>query len=72
MADVKMTAIKKGPLKVSGPIELEWSDGTPVKIEKETVYLCRCGASVNKPVRDGAHSRQGFEAAEDEVPESAE
>jgi CDGSH-type Zn-finger protein len=72
MADVKVSLIPNGPMKVSGPIDLAWADGTPVPNEKSTVYLCRCGASVNKPFCDGAHSRIGFEAAAEAVPESQE
>ena len=72
MAEVKITAIRQGPLRISGPISIEWSDGTTVPCEKSAVYLCRCGASVNKPFCDGAHSRMGFEAAEEAVPDSAE
>jgi 3-phenylpropionate/trans-cinnamate dioxygenase ferredoxin subunit len=71
---VKVTATKNGPLKVEGAeeIELFWDDGTPVPIEKKTIYLCRCGASSNKPFCDGQHSKIGFQAAAAAVPESAE
>ena len=72
MAEVKISLIPKGPMKVTGPIDLEWADGTPIPNEKKAVFLCRCGASVNKPFCDGAHSRLGFEAAEEAVPESKE
>ena len=72
MSEVKITVLKNGPFKVSGPIALENADGTPIETKKDTVFLCRCGASVNKPFCDGTHSRAGFEAAEEAVPESAE
>lgn len=72
MAEVKMTVLQNGPLKVEGPIEVNWADGTPIETKKDTVFLCRCGASVNKPFCDGAHSRVGFKAAAEAVPESQE
>lgn len=69
---VKVTALKNGPLKVEGPVEVFWDNGTPVETNKKTIYLCRCGASTNKPFCDGAHSKVGFEAAAEAVPESKE
>ncbi len=72
MADVKIVIAKNGPLRVTGDVEMEWADGTPVEIGKEKFSLCRCGASTNKPFCDGTHSRIGFEAAEAAVPESDE
>jgi len=30
----------------------------------ETVYLCRCGQSANKPFCDGMHKKAGFRAEE--------
>jgi CDGSH-type Zn-finger protein len=53
---------------VTGPISLTDADGNPVSTAgKETVALCRCGASVNKPFCDGTHSKIGFDAAEKAV-----
>lgn len=72
MAEVKITLSKNGPLKVQGPIELTDADGNRIETKKDTVFLCRCGASVNKPFCDGTHSKIGFQAAEEAVPESAE
>lgn len=72
MAEVKITALKNGPFKVEGDIELNWDNGQPVPTEKKTVFLCRCGASSNKPFCDGQHSKVGFQAAAEAVPESAE
>jgi len=72
MPDVKVTALKNGPFKVEGAIDLMWDDGSPVETKKDTVFLCRCGASTKKPFCDGAHSKIGFQAAAESVPESAE
>jgi CDGSH-type Zn-finger protein len=38
--------------------------GDEFGVEKETVALCRCGASTRKPFCDGTHSGVGFRAAE--------
>ena len=52
---------KDGPLKVSGLESFTNSRGEPITTKK-TVYLCRCGASKNKPLCDGTHGEIGFEA----------
>ena len=72
MAEVKITATKNGPYKVEGPIELLGPDGSPIETKKRTIWLCRCGASSNKPFCDGTHSKVGFQAAAAAVPESKE
>ncbi len=51
-----------GPLLVSGLQRLEWSDGVAVAT-RQTLALCRCGASKNKPFCDGSHSANGFTGA---------
>jgi CDGSH-type Zn-finger protein/uncharacterized Fe-S cluster protein YjdI len=48
-----------GPLKVSGPLELVSGTGRTLN-RKTEAYLCRCGASANKPYCDGSHKRIGF------------
>lgn len=72
MAEVKITAVKNGPLRVEGEIELIDTDGSVIEIKRERVSLCRCGASTEKPFCDGTHSKIGFKAAAAAVPESAE
>lgn len=69
---VKITALHNGPLKVEGGVEIFWDNGAPVPSKKKTVYLCRCGASTKKPFCDGTHSKIGFQAAAEAVPESQE
>jgi CDGSH-type Zn-finger protein len=71
MADVKIEARPNGPYVVSGLIELRDTNGNILSTQERTV-LCRCGASTKKPFCDGTHSRIGFQAAAQAVPESAE
>ena len=58
---VTITALTDGPLEVSGHVRVDAADGTVLK-EAERVFLCRCGASENKPFCDGSHKRVGFTA----------
>jgi 3-phenylpropionate/trans-cinnamate dioxygenase ferredoxin subunit len=59
---------KNGPYIVTGDLsELQLADADGNKYDisgKQSVALCRCGASVNKPFCDGQHSKIGFQAAE--------
>lgn len=65
MSDVKVNVRDNGPLLVTGPITVCDADGNPFDCGgKETIALCRCGASERKPFCDGAHNRCGFHAAE--------
>jgi CDGSH-type Zn-finger protein len=68
MSKVKITVRANGPYRVEDPeglVELVDAAGTPYDLTgKPTYALCRCGASVNKPFCDGAHSKVGFQAAE--------
>lgn len=60
----KITAYENGPFLVTGAVSITDSDGNEYEKAQETVALCRCGASTNKPFCDGTHSKVGFEAAE--------
>ena len=71
MANVTITVRKNGPYLVSGAVELRDADGN-VYPAKNTVALCRCGASTKKPFCDGTHPKVGFRAAEQAVPGPAE
>lgn len=71
MPEVTITIRKNGPYIVAGSVELRDADGN-VYPAKESMALCRCGASTKKPFCDGTHSKMGFQAAEQAVPESAE
>lgn len=48
-----------GPLIARGDIRVEDADGNLLVADSE-VFLCRCGASKNKPYCDGTHKKIGF------------
>lgn len=65
MADVKVVVRDNGPFLVSGPVTVEDGEGKQFDLGgKETIALCRCGASKNRPFCDGEHNRCGFESNE--------
>ena len=63
MANVKITVTLNGPYQVDGPIKLVDEDGNEFPVDEgESVWLCRCGGSSDKPFCDGTHRRKGFDA----------
>jgi CDGSH-type Zn-finger protein len=63
---MQITINTNGPLKVTAEdavaLRLTDADGTPVAFpEGKNVFLCRCGASANKPFCDGAHKTLPFD-----------
>ena len=65
MADVTISTRENGPLLVSGPISLVDHEGNAFDLgDKDTIALCRCGASSNKPFCDGSHKTCGFQSSE--------
>jgi CDGSH-type Zn-finger protein len=62
---MQITIIENGPYKVEGAagLKLVGPDGQPVPVERDTVFLCRCGGSTKKPFCDGTHSKIGFQGA---------
>ena len=71
MAEVIIEARPNGPYVVTGTIELRDTNGNVLPAQARTVF-CRCGASTKKPFCDGTHSKIGFQAAAQAVPDSAE
>jgi CDGSH-type Zn-finger protein len=63
MADVTVTVSRRGPLLVQGASSIELVDarGNSFPVEKDSIALCRCGASDNKPFCDGSHRACGFD-----------
>jgi CDGSH-type Zn-finger protein/uncharacterized Fe-S cluster protein YjdI len=58
---VNVTPRKDGPLQVTGAVEMVSGTGRTTHRVKEA-WLCRCGASANKPYCDGSHRQLGFKA----------
>lgn len=42
-------------------------DGVETELPSNTIFLCRCGASNNKPFCDGTHRTIGFKAEPFEI-----
>ena len=60
-----ISTYENGPFLVTGrTFRVVDADGGEFPVEKETIALCRCGASTKKPFCDGTHSKVGFRAAE--------
>lgn len=52
-----------GPIKVSGDFVLKDGKGQEFDLSgRDTVALCRCGHSSNKPFCDGSHKTAGFDS----------
>jgi CDGSH-type Zn-finger protein len=58
---VDVMPVPDGPLRVVGNLELVSGTGRTFDKATET-YLCRCGASKNKPYCDGSHKPANFRA----------
>jgi len=60
---IEIQVFDNGPFLVKGAdIVLKDANGDAWSTEgKDTVALCRCGASANKPFCDGGHKGAGFE-----------
>ncbi|MDP4804862.1 MAG: CDGSH iron-sulfur domain-containing protein [Candidatus Nanopelagicales bacterium] len=56
---VTITPLLDGPNQVSGGVVVTDEAGNVIK-EADTVFLCRCGFSANKPFCNGAHKREGW------------
>ena len=61
MSKSKITVTLNGSLKVEGDVGLVDHEGREIPTrEGVPFFLCRCGASENKPFCDGSHKRVGF------------
>ncbi len=65
MSDITIKTRENGPLLVTGSITLIDHLGNKYDTAgKETIALCRCGASAHRPFCDGSHKACGFLASE--------
>jgi uncharacterized Fe-S cluster protein YjdI len=55
----KISISKDGPYMVEGNCMVMDADGNEVETKRK-FFLCRCGASSNKPFCDGTHKKAGF------------
>jgi CDGSH-type Zn-finger protein len=60
MTTARLVPLPDGPYELTGPIEIADREGHRVEQPAETIYLCRCGHSANKPFCDGSHARTGW------------
>lgn len=61
MAEVTITPRPNGPYLVQGPVRLVDAQGKEFPVQGETIALCRCGSSQNKPFCDGSHAKVNFQ-----------
>lgn len=54
-----LTLCTDGPVQCDGPVTVMDAFGEPVSTVQQA-WLCRCGASKNKPFCDGSHAAVGF------------
>jgi CDGSH-type Zn-finger protein len=61
MASTKIIVRNDGPLRVEGEFEIVDMQGQVYGLAgRNSIALCRCGHSANKPFCDGAHKAAGF------------
>lgn len=56
---LQIARLPDGPLKIAGNVELTTGTGRKIAALPQA-FLCRCGASKNKPFCDGSHKQIGF------------
>ncbi len=61
VGEAVVTAHANGPLHFDGVVEIS-GEGHEGSARFRQPWLCRCGASNNKPFCDGSHKEMGFEA----------
>lgn len=59
-----ISGIENGPLVLESEVSLLIEDGKSI-VFKSPTYLCRCGASKNKPFCDGEYQKKGFLSKKD-------
>ena len=68
MSEVTIKARANGPYRIKGPVRVIDADGNEFVLpEGDSIALCRCGHSAQKPFCDKSHRRHGF-VADDSAP----
>jgi CDGSH iron-sulfur domain-containing protein 3 len=66
MATAIITPRNNGPYHIKGEFTITTQGGKPIPVEKDEVWLCRCGHPENKPFCDGSHRKAEFKNDLDE------
>jgi CDGSH-type Zn-finger protein len=61
-AGARITPYRDGPLLVRGTFTLTDQDGEDIEFHGQTIALCRCGRSRQKPFCDGMHKAVDWRA----------
>ena len=56
-----ITPRNNGPSHIKDEFTITTQGGRQIQVEKDEVWLCRCGHSNNKPFCDGTHLKIGFD-----------
>ena len=60
---VVVKVLQDGPLRVEGQCEVQDGQGNAIPGKGgDTIFLCRCGQSANKPFCDGMHKKIAFKS----------
>lgn len=64
MSQLEINIFDNGPIKIGGaPFVIKDMNGNAYDLNgRESIALCRCGASAKKPFCDGAHRAAGFDS----------
>jgi CDGSH-type Zn-finger protein len=65
MSEATIVCAANGPYRISGSFVIQDAEGNTFDLSgRETISLCRCGQSNNKPLCDGSHrpDRAGFQS----------
>lgn len=62
-APVTVTIFDDGPIKIDGNVTLLDENGNAIPNDTgDSIFLCRCGASAEKPFCDGSHHDCSFKS----------
>lgn len=60
----EIICVDNGPYRITGEFQLKDASGKVFDVAgRQTISLCRCGHSQNKPFCDGSHRKVNFESA---------
>ena len=57
MTTTRVRVVPKGPVLISGPVQIETADGGVIVSDRFMVAICACGRSKDYPLCDTSHRR---------------